>query len=73
MDEQEREALCPTCLWCSPQSSLAHPRRDLTGKITYLDVPFGYVYRSALPRERWRLAISKLEILFETRKQMGQA
>ena len=51
----------PTRLWCSLQSSLAPPRRDLEGKITCLDVPLAYVYRSALSREHWRLALSKLE------------
>ena len=37
------------------------PRRNLGGKITCLDVPLGYVYRSALSREHWRQVLSKLE------------
>ena len=58
---------------CSPQSSLAPPHRDLGGKITCLDVPLAYVCRRALSREQWRLALSKLDKLFEVRKHMGPA
>ena len=34
-------------------------------------MPLAYVSRSALSREHWRLALSKLEKSFEARKHMG--
>ena len=64
---------CPTCQWCSPQSSHAPPRRDLGGKITCLDVHLAYAYRRALSREHWRLALSKLEKFFDVRRHMRPA
>ena len=65
--------ICPTRLWCNPQSTNAPPRRDLGGKVTCLDVPLAYVYRSALLREHWRPVLSKPENFFEVRKDMGPA
>ena len=43
------------------------------GQDHIFDVPLAYVYRSALSRELWRLALSKLEKIFEVRKDMVPA
>ena len=58
-----RKLICLTCPVSSPQSSRAPPRRDRGCQNTCLNVPLAYVCRSALSREQWRLALSKLEKL----------
>ena len=52
-----------TCPVCGPHSRFVPPRRDRGCQNTALDVPFAYVCRSALSREQWRQALSKLEML----------
>ena len=46
---------------CNQQSTHAPPRRDRRGRNTCLYVHLAYVWRSALSRKQWRLALSKLE------------
>ena len=51
----------------SPQGRGVPPGRDRGCQNTCFDVPFAYVYRSALSREQWRLALSKLKKLLVIR------
>ena len=68
------EATCPTCRVSSPHKSYAPPRRDRRGQNTCLCIPHAYVCRSALSREQWRLALSKLEKLcYERTRTIGPA
>ena len=53
---------------CNPQSTHAPPRRDRGGQNTCLDIPLAGVCRGALSRKQWRLALSKLEKIFEVGK-----
>ena len=64
--------LYPTPLWCNPQITHAPPRRDRGGQNTCLDIPLAAVCRGALSRKQWRLALSKLEKLFEVGKLEDQ-
>ena len=70
--EAREEPIYPTCLWCNPQSTHAPPRRDRGGQNTCLDIPLPGVCRGALSLEQWRLALSKLEKLFEVRELEDQ-
>ena len=56
-----RKVIRRTWRLCNPQSTYAPPRRDRRGQNTCLCIPHAYVYWSLLSRERWRLALSKLE------------
>ena len=63
------KAICPTWRCRNPQSSHAPPRRDRGGQNTCLDIPLAGVCRCALSRkQQWRLALSKLDFLFEVGK-----
>ena len=58
-----RKLICLTYPVSSPQRSGALLRRDRRSQNTCLEAPLPYVCRSALSREQWRLALSKVEKL----------
>ena len=59
---------------CNPQNTHAPPRRDRGYQNTCLYIPLGYVCRSVLSREHWRMAISKLvKFMLERTRRIGQA
>ena len=63
----------PTRLWCNPQSTHAPPRRDRGSQNTCLDIPLAVVRRSSMAGKQSRLALSKLENIFEVGKLEDQA
>ena len=58
-----RKVIRRTSRLCNPQNPHAPPRRDRGCQNTCLYIPLAYVCRSALSREHWRMALSKLEKL----------